>query len=132
MRLLFLGLNHAPEEIGIGPYSCRLLQAWVTAGNEADAVVAQPYYPQWRVWPEYRGGWRRSVEHGVRLVRCPLYVPARPSGARRILHHLSFAAASLVPMLWRALRRRPELVMTVAPSLIAAPVALLAARLVGA
>lgn len=132
MRLLFLGLNHAPEEIGIGPYSTGLLQDWVAAGHEADAVVAQPYYPRWRVFGGYRGGWRRTVEHGVRLVRCPLYVPARPTGARRILHHLSFAASSLTPMLWRAWRRRPELVMTVAPSLIAAPVALLAARLTGA
>jgi colanic acid biosynthesis glycosyl transferase WcaI len=132
MRLLFLGLNHAPEEIGIGPYSAGLLQTWVAAGNEADAVVAQPYYPQWRVFDGYRGGWSRSIEHGVRLVRCPLYVPRRPTGVRRILHHLSFAASSLGPMLWRAWRRRPELVMTVAPSLIATPVALLAARLVGA
>jgi colanic acid biosynthesis glycosyl transferase WcaI len=132
MRLLFLGLNHAPEEIGIGPYSAGLLQSWVAAGHEADAVVAQPYYPQWQVLPGYRGGWRGSDEDGVRLVRCPLYVPKRPTGARRILHHLSFAIASLGPMLRRAWRRRPELVMTVAPSLIAAPVALFVARLAGA
>jgi colanic acid biosynthesis glycosyl transferase WcaI len=131
MQLLFLGLNHAPEEIGIGPYSAGLLQAWVAAGNYAEGVVGRPYYPQWSAWPGY-GGWRRSVEYGVGLVRCPLYVPARPNGVRRILHHLSFAVASLVPMLWLAWRRRPQLVLTVAPSLIAAPVALMAARLVGA
>ncbi len=131
MRLLFLGINYAPEEIGIGPYSAGLLQSWVTAGHEADAVVAQPYYPQWNVLPDYRGGWRRSEEGGVRLARCPLYVPKRPTGMRRILHHLSFAAASFMPMLRGALRR-PKLVMTVAPSLIAAPVALFAARLTGA
>ncbi len=131
MRLLFLGINYAPEEIGIGPYSAGLLQSWVAEGNEADAVVGQPYYPQWHVLADYRGGWRRSEEDGVQLVRCPLYVPKRPTGMRRILHHLSFAAASLAPMLRRS-SRRPELVMTVAPSLIAAPVALLAARLAGA
>jgi colanic acid biosynthesis glycosyl transferase WcaI len=131
MRLLFLGINHAPEEIGIGPYSAGLLQSWAAAGYEADAVVAQPYYPQWQVLPGYRGGWRRADEDGVRLVRCPLYVPKRPTGARRILHHLSFAAASIAPMLRRA-ARRPALVMTVAPSLIAAPVALFVARLSGA
>jgi colanic acid biosynthesis glycosyl transferase WcaI len=132
MRLLFLGINHAPEEIGVGPYSAGLLQSWAAAGHEAEAVVAQPYYPQWRVLRDYRGGWRRAEEGGVRLVRCPLYVPKHPTGMRRILHHLSFAAASLVPMLRRARRGRRELVMTVAPSLIAAPVALLAARLAGA
>lgn len=132
MRLLFLGLNHAPEEIGIGLYSGEMLRGWVNTGNAADAVVAKPYYPQWRVWPGFGGGWKRSVEGGVRIVRCPLYVPAKPSGATRVLHHLSFALSSLGPMLARAFRRKPELVMTTAPSLIAAPIALLAARLAGA
>lgn len=132
MRLLFLGLNHAPEEIGIGPYTAGLLQSWAAAGHAAEAVVAQPYYPQWSVLPDYRGGWRETDEEGVRILRCPLYVPNRPTGARRILHHLSFAATSLLPMLRRARRSRPELVITVAPSLIAAPVALLAARISGA
>jgi len=132
MRLLFLGLNHAPEEIGIGPYTTGLLQSWCEAGHTADAVVGQPYYPQWRVLPEYRGGWQAAEENGVSLLRCPLYVPGRPTGLRRILHHFSFAASSLMPMLRRAERGRPDLVMTVAPSLIAAPVALLAARLAGA
>jgi len=132
MRLLFLGLNYAPEEIGIGLYSGEMLRDWVAAGNTADAVVAKPYYPQWKVWPGFGGGWRRSEEHGVKIVRCPLYVPAKPSGKTRILHHLSFGLTSLVPMVVRALRRKPELVMTTAPSLIAAPVALLAAKLAGA
>jgi len=132
MRLLFLGLNYAPEEIGIGLYSGELLRCWAQAGHEADAVVGQPYYPQWRVWPGYGGRRRETEEDGVRVLRCPLYVPARPSGLRRILHHLSFAASCLLPMLVRARRGRPQLVMTTAPSLIAAPVALLAAKLSGA
>lgn len=131
MRLLFLGLNYAPEEIGIGPYSAGLLESWAAAGHEVEAVVAKPYYPQWRVWQGYGGGWQSALEHGVRVLRCPLYVPRKPTGLKRILHHLSFAAASFVPTLRRAWRGRPELVMTVAPSLIAAPVALLAARLAG-
>ena len=115
MRMLFLGLNYAPEEIGIGLYSGEMLREWVAAGHEADAVAAKPYYPQWRVWPGFGGGWRRSVEQGVRIVRCPLYVPAKPSTLTRILHHLSFAASSLGPMVSRVLRRKPGLVMTTAP-----------------
>lgn len=131
MRLLFLGLNYAPEEIGIGLYSGETLRGWVEAGNAGEVVAAHPYYPQWRVWPGHGGGWKRSVEHGVAITRCPLYIPASPSGLRRILHHLSFAASSLWPML-RGARRKPDIVMTTAPSLIAAPVALLAAKLAGA
>jgi colanic acid biosynthesis glycosyl transferase WcaI len=62
------------------------------------------------------------------VIRCPLYVPAKPSGAKRIVHHTSFAAAALRPMLKQAGRMKPQLVFSVAPSLISAPVALRAAR----
>ena len=131
MRLLFLGLNYAPEEIGIGLYSGEMLRCWADEGHQAQVVAAKPYYPQWRVWPGFGGLWRRSVEHGVEVTRCPLYVPAHPTGLRRIIHHVSFAVSSLLPMM-RGAGKRPDLVMTTAPSLIAAPVALLAAKLGGA
>lgn len=131
MHLLFLGLNYAPEEIGIGLYSGETLRYWTDEGHKAEVVAAKPYYPQWRVWPGFGGLWRRSAEHGVEVTRCPLYVPAHPTGLRRILHHVSFAASSLLPMM-RGAGKRPDLVMTTAPSLIAAPVALLAAKLSGA
>jgi len=134
MRILFLGLNYAPEEIGIGLYSGDMTKAWVRAGHEARAVVAVPYYPAWKVHAAYSGkGWQRSSESGVDITRCPIYVPAKPSGMRRLIHHVSFLATALPTMLAAALgRKRPDLVFTVAPSLISAPVAWLVSRLSGA
>jgi colanic acid biosynthesis glycosyl transferase WcaI len=132
MKILFLGLNYAPEPIGIGLYSGDMCRAWAAMGHEVRAVVAAPYYPAWQVADEYRGGWKRTHEQGVDVTRCPLYVPREPSGAKRILHHLSFLLSSLGPALKAALGQRPDLVFTVAPSLIAAPVAWLAARVGGA
>jgi colanic acid biosynthesis glycosyl transferase WcaI len=132
MRILFLGLNYAPEAIGIGPYSSGMCEALVAAGHAVHAVVGQPYYPDWRVTKEYRGSWRKSVENGVEVLRCPLYVPASPSGLKRILHHMSFAVSALVPTLRRARAFRPDIVLTVAPSLVAAPLAKLAASISGA
>lgn len=130
MRILILGINYPPEQVGIAVYTGGLARALAEAGHEVEVVAGRPYYPHWKVPAGYRGGgWRRTVEARVRVTRCPLYVPANPSGARRILHHLSFAATALVPMLGAALRRRPDVVLTVAPSLIAAPVARLAAAL---
>jgi colanic acid biosynthesis glycosyl transferase WcaI len=133
MRILFLGLNYAPEEIGIGFYSGDMTGAWVKAGYDVRAVVAVPYYPAWKVHATYAGkGWQRSIESGVDLTRCPIYVPAKPSGMRRLIHHMSFLATALPPMVAAALgRRRPDLVFTVAPSLISAPVAWLVSRLSG-
>jgi colanic acid biosynthesis glycosyl transferase WcaI len=59
-------------------------------------------------------------------------VPATVTPLARILHLLSFAASSLMPCLWRAVRFRPDLIWAVEPTVCAAPAALLAARLCGA
>ncbi len=66
------------------------------------------------------------------MIRCPHYVPATPTGMRRILHHLTFALTSFPIMLWTALRWRPDVVFVVAPALVSAPIGLMAARLSGA
>lgn len=44
-RLLLLGLNYAPEEVGIGPYSGELIGSLFAAGHQATVVTAVPYYP---------------------------------------------------------------------------------------
>ena len=133
MRILFLGINYPPEEIGIGLYSGDMCRAWAEMGHEVRAVAAAPYYPAWKVFAGYeRRGWVRTFEDGVDVTRCPIYVPAEPTGPRRILHHLSFLASSFFPMMKAAVGTKPALVFTSAPSLIAAPLAWLAARLCGA
>jgi len=133
VRILFLGLNYAPEPIGIAVYSTGMCQYLARSGHQVRAIVGKPYYPEWRVHERFRGrGTASSVEQGVALIRVPHYVPAVPTGGKRLLHHLSFALAALWPMLREARRLRPDVVLTVAPSLIAAPVARLAAALAGA
>jgi colanic acid biosynthesis glycosyl transferase WcaI len=133
MRILFLGINYWPEQVGIGLYSGDMCTAWAEMGHEVRAVVAAPYYPAWKVFDGYAGkGWSRAVEQGVDLTRCPIYVPAHPSGVKRIVHHVSFLASSLFPMVKAAFGQKPDMVFTSAPSLIASPVAWLAARLSGA
>jgi len=133
VRLLILGLNYAPEPVGIGPYTAGMAEALARRGHQVCAVVGRPYYPQWRAYPGHqRLRWRRSVEAGVEVVRCPHYVPANPSGAKRVLHHLSFALAAVVPALRAARRQRPQVVVCIAPSLLSLPAAHLAARLAGA
>ncbi len=96
LRVLILGLNYAPEPIGIAAYTTGLAEHLARAGHRVSVIAGRPYYPQWRVYPGFEAlAWKRSVEHGVVLTRCPHYVPAVPTGARRILHHMSFAAAAL-------------------------------------
>jgi colanic acid biosynthesis glycosyl transferase WcaI len=133
VKVLVLGLNYPPEAIAIAIYTGGLCKALAAAGHEVMVVAGKPYYPAWRVFEGWRGGGaRRSREHGIDVLHVPHYVPSNPTGMRRILHHLTFAASVALPLAVRALRRRPDIVVAVAPSLIAAPLARLAARLCGA
>lgn len=136
MRLAILGINYAPEEIGIGRYTTDLAVELASRGHDVDVVAGKPYYPAWSVAEDYRGGgWRRAHERGVAITRCPHYVPAVPSGIKRILHLASFAISASVPM-WRLARadrgKRPDVVLCIAPALLSVPVAWLGARLSGA
>jgi len=126
MRILLLGLNYAPELVGIGPYTEGLARFLVDAGHKVTVVCAKPYYPAWTVDSRYRGiKVVRTAENGVTVIRIPLYVPGRPDGLRRLLHHLSFAIIALPTMLLTALQQRPDVVIGIAPSLIS----LIAARI---
>lgn len=133
MKILILGLNYSPEKVGIAVYTTGMTEALTARGHELQVIAGQPYYPSWSVPDGYSRCWYgRGVENGIDVTRAPHYVPQNPSGAKRVIHHATFAATTLLPMLVRAITWRPDIVFTVAPSLIAAPVALLAAKLCGA
>lgn len=133
LKIMLLGLNYAPKPVGIGPYSAGLAETLAAEGHSVTAVVGKPYYPQWRPDPAHAGGgWRRSVEAGVRIVRCPHYIPADPGGVKRILHLSSFALSALPAALVATWRQRPQVVFTVAPALLSVITAWIVARLCGA
>jgi colanic acid biosynthesis glycosyl transferase WcaI len=130
LRLLIYGLNHAPEPTGIGKFTGEMA-AWLAARDHLVRVVtAPPYYPAWRIGLGH-SAWRWQYEYldGAKVYRCPLYVPSRPHGTTRILHLASFALSSLPIALWQALTFRPHVLIAIAPALISAPGARLAAAL---
>lgn len=132
MKILVYGINFAPELTGIGKYTGEMA-AWLAAeGHEVRVITAPPYYPAWRVWPGY---WpARYVQHvwqAVTVFRCPLWVPRRVSGVKRLIHLASFAISSL-PTLVAQWRWRPDIVWVVEPALFCAPAAIAVAKLSGA
>lgn len=132
LRLLVHGVNYAPELTGIGKYTGEMCEWLAQRGHAVRVVTAPPYYPEWRVAPGYSSRrYQREMLNGVTVQRCPLWVPRRPSGGRRLMHLASFAAAS-APLVMAAARWRPHIVFAVEPTLMAAPTAWLAARLSGA
>lgn len=99
MRILLVGLNYAPEMVGIGPYTTELAEHLAASGNEVSALTSFPYYPHWRIDPAYRRKRPILVEriNGVRVVRSPILLPGTGhSTFRRILFDSSLAVTSLM------------------------------------
>jgi len=132
MRILLVGINYAPELTGIGKYSSEMAEWMASTGYEVRVVSAPPYYPEWRVADEYSGGrYSKEERAGVSIWRCPLWVPARPTGLKRLVHLASFGLSSL-PIMLRQVFWRPDVVIAIEPPLFCAPTAWLCARLSGA
>jgi colanic acid biosynthesis glycosyl transferase WcaI len=133
MRILVIGINYAPDLVGVAKYNGELCESLVSFGHEVRVITAPPYYPEWRVPKAYQR-WTYSAEtiNGVSVTRCPIYVPETPTGAKRLLHHATFALTSAWPLISDSRRWRPDLVFSVAPSLMSAALAARMARWVGA
>jgi colanic acid biosynthesis glycosyl transferase WcaI len=129
MRILVVALNYAPERVGAGRYTAQIAEHLAECGHDVQVLSAPPHFPNWRVRNGY-GGMRYSGEtiRGVRVVRCPAWTPRNPRVWARLLHDASFAASAALA-LFALLRRRPDTVLAVAPSIISALPALAAARL---
>ncbi len=128
MRILIVGLNFSPELVGIGKYTGELAQVLAQKGHQVTVVTAPPYYPHWQIQPGYSGGrYQTEIRENLKIIRCPVWVPRRVSGLKRILHLLSFALSSFGVVLCEA-RFKPDVILAVAPALAAAPAAALAGK----
>lgn len=145
MRILIHGINFSPELTGIGKYTGEMAVWLAEHGHEVRVVTAPPYYPQWRVVEGFKGWlYRKDTEATpnssalirerssgtVVVYRCPLWIPAKLSGLKRLLHLASFAVSSFLIMLWQIFWR-PDVVWVVEPALMCAPGALITARVSG-
>ncbi|WP_233869120.1 glycosyltransferase WbuB [Paraburkholderia adhaesiva] len=132
MKILIYGINYAPEMTGIGKYTGEMA-VWLAArGHDVHVVCAPPYYPEWRVAPDFNAKrYTREKRNGVTVSRAPLWVPTRPKALGRLLHLASFALSSL-PVMLSLMAWRPDVVFCVAPSLLNAPTGWIVARLTGA
>ncbi len=132
LRILALGMNYAPEPVGVALYTTGLLEGLAARGHEVEIVAATPWYPAWAPMEGWGRGWSRSEERGVHVTRCPHPIPARPSAPARLAQQAAWTASAAGPLLARARRMRPDVILAVAPALLAAPAALAAARACGA
>lgn len=132
MNFFILSLNYSPELTGIGKYNAEMCSEFINQGYEVSAIVAPPYYPEWKVHDEfscYR--YSHSREQGVKITRCPLYIPRKVTTIKRLLHLTSFAISSGFA-LFSKIFNKPDVVFLVQPTLFCAPFVLLFCKLTGA
>ncbi|PKO01016.1 MAG: colanic acid biosynthesis glycosyltransferase WcaI [Chloroflexi bacterium HGW-Chloroflexi-4] len=129
MNIIIHGLNFSPEIVGVGKYSGELARSLVEKGHHVTVVTAPPYFPQWRIQPGYSGKkWTTVYENKIKIVRCPIWVPKKVTGIRRIIHLLTFALSSSFIII-NECRSKPDFVIAVEPTLFSAPFTLLACKL---
>lgn len=132
MKLLLLSLNYSPELTGIGKYNGEMCPEMVNRGIDVTAIVAPPYYPEWKIHKGYTN-WRYSTEtvEGVKLIRCPHYVPEHINIVKRLIHLTTFSISSSFALLSRVFSK-PDAIILVQPTLFCAPFALLFSKVTGA
>jgi colanic acid biosynthesis glycosyl transferase WcaI len=132
-KILIHAINFAPELIGCAKYTSQLASHLDARGHDVEVVTAPPHYPGWFVRPPYRSGAYKTETLGaIRLTRCPMIMKAGAGGLWRLIAPLSFAVSSAPVVAWRIIRFRPDVVLCVEPTLFSTPIALLAAKCIGA
>ncbi|MEA3358436.1 MAG: WcaI family glycosyltransferase [Thermodesulfobacteriota bacterium] len=116
MHILVIGINYAPEIIGIGENTTQLCEYLVSLGHRVKVITAFPHYPEWKVRPAYRGRiFMRETINGVSVYRGYSLIPRVSTRAlQRILHDTTSATSALIIGLFLP---RPDMVLSISPPL---------------
>lgn len=118
LKILLISYNYAPELTGIGKYNTEFCSYLVEEGNQVDVITGVPYYPQWKIAKGYKNSFYTQENiQGVNLTRCPVYIPSKPSGLKRMLMDLSFYGSTLLVVLTKLFSlQRYDVVFVPSPS----------------
>ncbi|WP_343692727.1 WcaI family glycosyltransferase [Chitinophaga sp.] len=117
-RLLLISGNYSPEPTGIGKYNGEMMQWLADKGYDCTVITTYPYYPYWKIQPPYAhaGRWYKKEKYpGLTIYRCPQYIPAVPSGMKRILMDVTFFMAAFFRLLTLLFTTKFDVVMVVVP-----------------
>ena len=127
MKILIYGINYKPEIVGIGKYTGEMAEWLSNDGYEVRVICAPEYYPKWK---SNKNKFYVEELNDVKVYRCPLFLPKKQNGIKRIIHLLSFSISSLKYLI-ENISFQPDLIIVIAPSFLCAPLGLLYAFLSG-
>lgn len=120
LRVLIVGVNYAPEKVGIGPYTSGLAEGLAAQGHQVRVITSYPHFPGWRVDQRVVD----SASPTVEVTRVRHYTPRNPTLLRRVLFELAFGARAAVQR-WG----RPDVVLAPSPALFATALVVAKAKL---
>ncbi len=124
MRVLIVAVNYEPEPTGIAPYVTGLARGLLAAGHEPHVITGVPHYPKWRNYTGFTGLRRHEVIDGVPVTRVRHTIPDGGIGLGRVLLEVTFGLG-VITSRWR----KPDVILTVSPPLVASAAVLARARL---
>lgn len=116
--ILLIGINFSPELTGIGKYTGEMVD-WLVENNfQCNVVTSFPYYPYWQIQKPYKNKFhtRETLKNGrLNIYRCPMYVPAQPSGMKRLIHEFTFFCSALLMVIYLLFKPKKDYIFCVAP-----------------
>ena len=123
-RILVIGLNYAPDQTGIPPYTTGAAEGLLGLGHEVRVITGYPHYPKWEIPADYTGLTRRETINGVPVLRLRHPVPANGAPLPRALMELVFGMRAALSR-WG----RPSVVVAISPALLSTALVVARARL---
>ena len=109
-----IGINYYPEDSAIGLYTTEKAEYLVSKGYDVSVITGFPYYPQWKIWNDYknRSYLEKETINGVIVYRNKQYVPLDPTFVKRIIHMLSFTFGNFINLFRIS---KPSIVIAIIP-----------------
>ncbi len=97
-NITFISLNYAPEDSAIGLYSSQWVEFLESNGHNVTVVTAFPYYPQWKIYKDYKYKplFYKESNGKSTILRYKQYVPRVPTFFKRIVHLIDFTLGSFI------------------------------------
>jgi colanic acid biosynthesis glycosyl transferase WcaI len=97
LHVLVVTSAYWPERTGTAPLNNELCAYLALRGHRVSVVTGFPHYPEWKVYPGYRGKiWEHESHDGVDIYRGLIYVPPRRTTLRRVLYDTTVGITGLV------------------------------------
>jgi glycosyltransferase involved in cell wall biosynthesis len=119
VRILYVSQYYPPEMGAPASRVSQLARAWAADGHDVTVLTGFPNHPTGIIPPEYRGApyIRREEDHGVHVVRTPIYAAPNKGLVKRSLNYLSYGASASLLGPWLS---KPDVVIGTSPQFLTA------------